>query len=193
MPRRLRANLTYANVMATVAVFIALGGTSWAALTITGRDVKNRSLTGREFKRHSIGAKAIKQSSLRAVANARRLNRRSANDLLVSCPRGAFPAGGTCLEATARAAAAYSNAVLACGSADGDKTAGRRLPSQSELRNAFTRVDPAPGGELTGHIYPTGTGALQVLVVTDKVGSTTVVPNDASGARPFRCAIDPLN
>ena len=38
----IRKRLTYANVMATLAVFIALGGSSYAALTITGRDVVNR-------------------------------------------------------------------------------------------------------------------------------------------------------
>ena len=32
-----RARLTYANVMATAAVFIALGGSSYAALKVTGR------------------------------------------------------------------------------------------------------------------------------------------------------------
>ena len=31
--------------MATVAVFIALGGSSYAALKITGADVRNESLT----------------------------------------------------------------------------------------------------------------------------------------------------
>jgi hypothetical protein len=32
----LRARLTYANVVATLALFIALGGSSYAAITITG-------------------------------------------------------------------------------------------------------------------------------------------------------------
>jgi hypothetical protein len=32
MIQRLRARLTYANVMATIAVFIALGGSSYAAI-----------------------------------------------------------------------------------------------------------------------------------------------------------------
>ena len=41
---RLRGKLTYANVMSTVAVFVALGGSSYAALSITGRDVRNLSL-----------------------------------------------------------------------------------------------------------------------------------------------------
>ena len=52
---RIRDKLTYANVMSTVAVFVALGGSSYAALTITGRDVKNSSLTYRDLKRNTLG------------------------------------------------------------------------------------------------------------------------------------------
>ena len=33
--------LTYSNVMATIAVFIALGGSSYAAVKITGKNVKD--------------------------------------------------------------------------------------------------------------------------------------------------------
>jgi hypothetical protein len=39
--------------MATIAVFIALGGVTWAAATIDGRDVVNNSLTGKDIKDHS--------------------------------------------------------------------------------------------------------------------------------------------
>ena len=41
-----RRRITYANAMATVAVFIALGGSSYAALKVTGRNVKDGTLTG---------------------------------------------------------------------------------------------------------------------------------------------------
>ena len=49
----IRSRLTYANVMATIAVFIALGGVAWAAATINGGDVIDESLTGRDIKDHS--------------------------------------------------------------------------------------------------------------------------------------------
>jgi hypothetical protein len=49
----IRSRLSYANVMATIAVFIALGGVTWAAATINGRDVINNSLTGKDIKDHS--------------------------------------------------------------------------------------------------------------------------------------------
>ena len=46
MFHKLRSRLTYANVMSTIAVFVALGGSAYAAATITGADVVNESLTG---------------------------------------------------------------------------------------------------------------------------------------------------
>ena len=58
----IKQRLTYANVMATVAVFIALGGSSYAALSITGRDVQNGSLTYRDLKRNTLGGSRIKES-----------------------------------------------------------------------------------------------------------------------------------
>ena len=41
---RLRGRLTYANVMASMAVFIALGGSSYAAVMLTNNSVKSRHI-----------------------------------------------------------------------------------------------------------------------------------------------------
>jgi hypothetical protein len=62
----LRPRLTYANVMATVAVFVALGGSSYAAIEITGRQVRDGSLTGVDVKNGSLTGKDVKDRSLRA-------------------------------------------------------------------------------------------------------------------------------
>lgn len=50
----LRHRLTYANVVATLALFIALGGSAYAVATITGSDVKDGSLTGRDIKHNTL-------------------------------------------------------------------------------------------------------------------------------------------
>jgi hypothetical protein len=63
--RQLRPALTYANVMATIAVFIALGGSAFAAATITGRNVQDGSLTGRDIKKGTIQSSDIKDGTLR--------------------------------------------------------------------------------------------------------------------------------
>ena len=201
MLRRLRPHLSYANVMATIAVFIALGGSSYAALTITGQNVKNSSLTWRDLKRNTLGPSRIKESRLgrvRRAANADRLNGLVAAQLLVRCPPGTFPTGGTCIEFVPRAPAAYGIAVLACQSAGRDRTPGRRLPTLGELQAAFSRVDPAPGGELTGHVYPStvNPGEASVLYVVSKSARQVGLVEDRgdpANTKAFRCAADPLN
>jgi hypothetical protein len=50
----------YANITATAALVLALGGTSYAAVQVTGGDVKNGSLTGKDIKKESLGTKQIK-------------------------------------------------------------------------------------------------------------------------------------
>ena len=52
--------------MATMAVFIALGGTSYAAISITGRSVQNGSLTGADIKNNSIKSGDVRNRSLLA-------------------------------------------------------------------------------------------------------------------------------
>jgi hypothetical protein len=63
----LRTRLTYANVMATIAVFIALGGSSYAAIVVTGKTVKDSSLTGKDVKNLSLTGKDVKNRSLLAA------------------------------------------------------------------------------------------------------------------------------
>jgi hypothetical protein len=62
MLSRLRDRLTYSNVMATTAVFLALGGTSYAALSVTGKNVRNSSLTGQDVRDKSLTRKDFKGS-----------------------------------------------------------------------------------------------------------------------------------
>jgi hypothetical protein len=51
-------------VISVVALFVALGGTSYAALTITGKNVKNSSLTGADIKNSSLTSSDVKDGSL---------------------------------------------------------------------------------------------------------------------------------
>ena len=54
----------YANVVATLALVVAMGGTSYAAVKITGKDVKNSSLTGKDVKNESLTGKDLKKQSV---------------------------------------------------------------------------------------------------------------------------------
>ncbi len=198
--KRSEGKLTYANVMSTVAVFVALGGSSYAAFTISGRDVKDGSLTARDIKRNALGGDRIKESRLATVPRARnalRLNGVSAARLLVRCPRDTVPTAGTCAEISVRPALAYGAAVDACRSTDFRFTPGRRVPTHQELVGAlsFEQIVLAPGGELTANVYPATDPAepLNVLFVTTETGRVGITPDTFAGAKPFRCVVDPLN
>ena len=106
MLTKLRQRLTYANVMSTLAVFIALGGSSYAALTISGNSIKNRSIPAKKLKRNSITNREVNESRLSRVPRAKRADRLgsfTAADLKVRCPSDTFPIADVCVERTPRA------------------------------------------------------------------------------------------
>jgi hypothetical protein len=67
MPRTIRSKLSYANVMATIAVFVALGGSSYAAIKITGNNVKDGTLTGIDVKNSTLTGNDVRNGSLSAA------------------------------------------------------------------------------------------------------------------------------
>lgn len=79
----MRRHLTYANVMATIAVFLALGGVSWAAVklgpgavknrniatgAVSSRAVQDRTLLARDFKGGQLAAAVKGESGLQGPA-----------------------------------------------------------------------------------------------------------------------------
>jgi len=196
--KSLRQRLTYANVMSTLAVFIALGGSSYAAVKINGANLKNRSISAGKVKRNTLTGREIRESRLGRVpraATADRLGDVTAANLKLHCPLDTFMSAGLCVERTPRPATPYFSAVLECSDAGGAGSHGRRLPTHGELRDALTAVTLAAGGELTANVYPSSTSSrLDVLVIVDQVGGFTLVPDKApEGNRQFRCVTEPTN
>lgn len=60
--RTLRSKLSYANVVASLALFIALGGSAVAVSSkINGSQIQNHSITGVKLKQHVIGQQQVKK------------------------------------------------------------------------------------------------------------------------------------
>src|SRR4051812_46272947 len=57
--------LTYANVMATVAVFIALGGASYAAIVLPANSVGTRQIKNGQVKNADLAADAVTSAKIR--------------------------------------------------------------------------------------------------------------------------------
>jgi hypothetical protein len=82
MLRRFGSRLTYANVMATLAMFVALGGVSYAAITlpansvgtkqlknkaVTTKKLKNKAVTGKKIASNAVTSGKVRNYSLRQI------------------------------------------------------------------------------------------------------------------------------
>jgi hypothetical protein len=194
--------LTYANVIATLALFLSLGGASYAALTVgsrqirnnsvrtqdlrnndvRSRDVRNRTIVGRDVLSNSLGGLQINEATLGRVPDASRLEGRAASSFTVGCPPGTVSHAGGCFETSARAAQTFTAAARTCG------LANRRLPLWSELESL--RQEPnmtLANDEITANTYDSG--ASNVYVGIDDGGSHA--EHSLTTANQFRC-VGPL-
>jgi hypothetical protein len=64
MLARFRPRLTFANVMSCVALFVALGGTSYAALSVGSGQIKDHSIKGVDIAQGSLTSENVKDRSL---------------------------------------------------------------------------------------------------------------------------------
>lgn len=196
MFRPLARRLTYANVMSTIAVFVALGGSSYALVRIDGKQLKNRSVSGKKLKRNTLGGSRIKESRLGTVRRARTAGRADTlqgfvpEQFKLGCPPNTKFNAGVCIERTTRLAAPYGSARVTCESDQ------RRLPSYHELAGIVGDSDIpfAPGGELAAEVYPESSGdKVNALVVINKGGRVATTPDTFEGRKAFRCAAYPSN
>jgi hypothetical protein len=144
MRAMLRSSLTYANVMATVAVFVALGGSSYAALQVTsknvprdaltGADIKN--LTGRDVRNNSLTGADVKNLRSADIANGRLLAEDFAQGQLPKGETGATGATGP---------KGDTGATGATGAQGPAGDIGPRGPSDAFANTFFQTAVPAPG------------------------------------------------
>jgi hypothetical protein len=84
MLARIRSHLSYANVMASIAVFVALGGGAYALAKIGPKQIKkgavktgkihNGAVTAKKVKNDTLTGKQINESTLGTVPNAAKVN-----------------------------------------------------------------------------------------------------------------------
>ena len=60
----MKRHLNYANVIASIALFVALGGSAYAAVKVTGKNVVNNSLTGADVRNSSLTGADVRNGSL---------------------------------------------------------------------------------------------------------------------------------
>jgi hypothetical protein len=70
--RRIRSKITYANVVATLALFIALGGVSYAAVklpknSVGEKQIKKNAVTDKKIKKSTITGDKIKNGTIKGA------------------------------------------------------------------------------------------------------------------------------
>jgi hypothetical protein len=203
---KLRSHLSYANVTASLALFIALGGTSYAVSRIDsrdvvdnslrGKDIRNRTLRGNDLRRNSIGGGAIKERALGRVplaANAESVSGRTADDLRVRCPTGTTAVATVCFESTPRPAEGFLTATNICDQAK------RALATLPEL-DTFIRQggSVSPEGEWTASVYLEGPPEASTFerlhaLLLRGTGVVDHARVNAPNPHPFRCVALPSN
>lgn len=83
--QKLRSRLTYANVIATLALFIALGGASYAAIklpknSVGSRQLKKNSVTAAKIKKGAITGAKVNLATLGTVPSAASANHATSAD-----------------------------------------------------------------------------------------------------------------
>jgi hypothetical protein len=207
--------LTYANVMATIAVFVALGGASYAATQLPSNSVGTNQLkngavataklqgtavTTNKIAKEAVTGAKVKLSTLGTVPTAKLAENASAVDGLssaglinqavtgakVHCATGTIPSAGVCFSGV-HAAGNWYEAINTCGKEE------MTLPTPAEL-HVFGRVHnpPSPGGpfEWTGNALSTTT-ALEIgaTVSSEGAGEGQVFGDSV----PFHCVGYPIN
>lgn len=136
LPRRLRRHLSYANVIASLALFAALGGSAYAASQINGNSIvkhsigggklKNETITSKQIKKNSLNSSVIDLSTLATVPSAQTaVTATSANSATTANTANSATSAGSAEHASSADSATNANHAATAGDSEtlGGKTA----------------------------------------------------------------------
>jgi hypothetical protein len=64
MPSKLRSHLTYANVVSSVCLFVVLGGSAYAGITLSKNSVRSKHIKNGQVKRDDIADFAVSSAKV---------------------------------------------------------------------------------------------------------------------------------
>lgn len=175
--RVLRSHLTYSNVTATLALMTALGGTSYAALSLP-----RNSVGSRQIRTGAVRSAEVKNASLRTadLSKAARKELRGATG-----PQGPIGPQGP----QGAAAAQYFAVVSAAGNiVAGNATQGGRQPGVGTYNVGFGRS--LSGCAITATLgttdaSTTSAGRITVNVINGQAGVQTYAADGTAADLPF--------
>jgi hypothetical protein len=193
MLQKLSSKLTYANVMATIAVFLALGGGAIAAKALKKNSVGTKQLKASAVKTAKLANGAVTTPKIAGSAvDSSKIKdgsvglADSANSLHQKCASGRVYVIGTCLDVNGRASTVgvgYIDAEQDCEASGGRMATGAEL---SSLVNGGFGTIPTP---LFSWAFDLTSTTTQAMIISN-IGAPG---SDAVGnLHDYRCAFNPL-
>src|SRR4051794_5462551 len=181
MLRRLRAHLTYANVMSTLAVFlIVAGGGAYAAAKLKPNSVRTKNIKNAAVTSEKLANGAVTDTK---IANGAVGLAGVSPSLHLLCRAGTAYLQGACIQTSSAGPANWDNALAAC------LAAGGRLPSPAELVTLVDRGVTNSQVEWTD--IRSLDGATQYAETVNLDGTGVVSLGITSNAQRYRCVFDP--
>lgn len=163
---------SHATVVAYLALFVALGGSGYAAVTINGKNVKRSTITGRAIKDGSVTGRDVGNGTLRGSDLRRNsIGGREVNELALS---KVLSAGSADRAATAESAARASTAASADRAGDAATVGGVTVRPFSFNVPGTSTAGPQEVLDLGGLKLTASCPSSQTTVVT----ASTTLPGD---------------
>jgi hypothetical protein len=168
---RIRRHLSYANVTATVALFVALGGGAYAVSKVDSRDIANdsvksvdlknrRAVTGPDVKRNALTGRQISEATLNAARFA---------PVVGQAPGDCNPTPGTsstiCAQVTMRLNGRSRVLAIATGGQESVNGAARAI-CEFRVDGKPEPVPVQPGEEATDNTSSSATNGFARTLVT---------------------------
>jgi hypothetical protein len=199
MSAKQRSRPSHATVVAYLALFVALGGSAYAAVglprnSVGTKQLKDGAVTSAKFKRsatapnatHAINAdhavNADHSANADQATNAGALGGSPPSDYRVNCPSAMGRAGSLCYDQTERPAKTFASALQTCA------RSGLRLPDAGELALVFDHSDATQDRQwISAFSVVSGVGLVAGVVSQDTTRTLSLTTTPVADNVAFRC------
>lgn len=194
----LRGKLTYANVIATIALFVALGGASYAATnlpknSVGTKQIKNKAITGAKIQNGAITGAKIKTGSLGTVPSASHAVTADSAAVATHATAADSATQATVADSAASATNAGNAAALGGVGAGQYLTATSALPSGKTETGVFSTGGGAANNFVPATVNfipkaPTAPAADHLVYLNQEVASAPHCPGVGAADPGYLCA-----
>jgi hypothetical protein len=182
MTGRIRKHLTYANVTASLALFLAMGGTAAASVIVhSNSEIARKTVSGHEpppGKHANLIAGSV---------NAKDLSPDLTSSFQLHCPADMQQAADICFEPSARASTPFVTALQTC------QSLRRRLPTVAEMAEIFDHTGAPQLSEWTDSVFIQSTAAYATVMSDEASRAIDINYAAFTTGIPFRCVVGPGN